>query len=938
MKISAHPPTRPERKRFLFLFCMFFTMLLTAQNRQDYYILAKSGYSLEPIQKITNLDETITLDLIDNTLEIFFNSLPIYYFHKAFPTATTPYLQRVYLLTLTNDTYLQSIFDRTEIEYVELVEKEDRLLYAPDDFYGLPNANPSTQLDLIKAQKAWNITHGDPNIIAGIVDTYFETTHEDLANQILQNFDDNPSGNHHGTKVAGFVAAQTDNSIGISGIGFNTKLITFANGNSTNQVLLLSQIPGVRVINISWPSGCSYSPFHAAIYQEIWENGVVVVCAAGNGPNGNSCGNGHDYLYPAAYDYTIAVTSVGHVYPVGTDDPILGKRDWKDVHEKIIGDPSSCHTHNDKVDICAPGYHMTSTSNGNNYFDNGNGTSYASPIVVGVVALMLAVNPNLTPDQVRNILKNTADDIYQIPENAPYIGLLGTGRVNAYRAVLEAQCMLNPNPELDLMVRNSEEDDGTEPDTTTEYLWRSTDIWVRNQNDGRNIQEHQNPVYDPNNPNYVYVRVTNNSCVTSSGNDILKLYWAKANTSLFWDDYWTGDIIINGVSMGDEVNALNIPVLEPGQEAIIEFEWNVPNPQDYIGINPNPWHFCLLSRIESIEDPITYPEVTAITQNVKNNNNIAWKNTTVVDMYPNTPSQIGAVVAVSNPFSTVKAFNLQFVKGTNETGLAIYEEAEVSAELDDVLYDAWVSGGMQGQNFTSTSVASKKRIATGNNMTFNNILFDPNEIGTVYVKFNFLTSQLTTKKDFVYHVIQRDAVTNEIIGGETYEVHKRPRPTFSANAGTDEEINKNESVTITAGQLNEAAIYNWYDPDGNLIYTGTDLTVSPAVTQTYKLEIITDLDGFKDYDEVEVTVNPYLLQSLVPNPASNSVTINYDVSVASSAYLMVTNTSTSSSNNYILDTTVLQTTLDISTYPVGLYSVALVCNGQIQQSKILVKQ
>ena len=108
--------------------------------------------------------------------------------------------------------------------------------------------------------------------------------------------------------------------------------------------------------------------------------------------------------------------------------------------------------------------------------------------------------------------------------------------------------------------------------------------------------------------------------------------------------------------------------------------------------------------------------------------------------------------------------------------------------------------------------------------------------------------------------------------------------------------------------------------------------------QTYKLEIITDFDGFKDYDEVEVTVNPYLLQSLIPNPASNAVVVNYDAEDAASAYLMVTNTSNGTSNNYILDTTEFHTTLDISSYPTGLYSVALVCNGQIQQSKTLAKQ
>lgn len=107
---------------------------------------------------------------------------------------------------------------------------------------------------------------------------------------------------------------------------------------------------------------------------------------------------------------------------------------------------------------------------------------------------------------------------------------------------------------------------------------------------------------------------------------------------------------------------------------------------------------------------------------------------------------------------------------------------------------------------------------------------------------------------------------------------------------------------------------------------------------TYKLEIISDVDGFKDYDEIEVTVNPYLLQSLVPNPGVNSVTVTYDAVDATSAYLMVTSTSSGTSNNYILDITEYQATLDISAYPTGLYSVVLVCNGQIQQSKTLAKQ
>jgi len=151
------------------------------------------------------------------------------------------------------------------------------------------------------------------------------------------------------------------------------------------------------------------------------------------------------------------------------------------------------------------------------------------------------------------------------------------------------------------------------------------------------------------------------------------------------------------------------------------------------------------------------------------------------------------------------------------------------------------------------------------------------------------------------------------------------------------EIDKNETITLSAAQINEAAVYNWYDPEGNLIYTGKDLTVSADVTKQYKLEIVADADGFKDYDEVDVTVNQFYLNTIVPNPATNTVTINYKTIDIASAYLMVIGTNNNTSNNYIINTNLEQTTLDISNYPIGYYTIALVCNGDIVDAKTLIK-
>jgi hypothetical protein len=471
-----------------------------------------------------------------------------------------------------------------------------------------------------------------------------------------------------------------------------------------------------------------------------------------------------------------------------------------------------------------------------------------------------------------------------------------------------------------------------------QYSWASDNIWVRNSQDG--IMEHQNPVYNENVPNYVYVKVANTGCY-SMPSMFLKTYWAKASTALNWPNTWNG-ATYNGsdTKLGDIIGTVAIPELQPEQETIISTPFIVPNPNKYKNIVDEPWRFGLLARVTTESDETTFTETEDLVQNLINNDNIALKNVTVVDCANNNPEEetIGGVIAVGNPFSTPKSFYLELVKEDLETGKPIYEEAEVSIKLDEELYQAWLAGGKQAERIDNT-LNEKVMLVKDNNVFLKDIALDAYHTGNLYLKFNFLTKEITDKSRYVYHVIQRETGTNKIIGGETYVINKHQRPLFTAEAGGTKYVDKNEPITISAAQINESAIYNWYDSDGNLVATGKDLSISTEVARKFKLEIIAT-DGFKDYTEVEVKLKPNTLGIIAPNPAVDNINITYKLNDVSSAYLMILGSygTANTSNNYILDVNSSDTNIDLSNYSNGFYTVALVCNGQIVDAKTVVKQ
>jgi hypothetical protein len=453
------------------------------------------------------------------------------------------------------------------------------------------------------------------------------------------------------------------------------------------------------------------------------------------------------------------------------------------------------------------------------------------------------------------------------------------------------------------------------------------------------------------------VKNRNNNYSISSGVDSVSLYWAKASSSLTYPDSWKSQgYFINGngeqVPKNELIGVKSIPSLRPGRDTIVQFEWYPPNPEAYKGIDNmadgNSWHFCLMAIINeqsnsvgATYDPITHPVTSPVPEYfIRNNNNVASTNVYVVDDKPNRMSgMIGGIIAAGNVYDWAHPFCLKFLPESE--AVTPVGKAEITVKLGNILYQAWERGGFQAED--AELIEDRTVLIKSPNSNLCNLIFEPHQTGLLDLRFNFLTRKVAADDiGYTYHIIQTDAVTNEVIGGEVYQISTSDRNLFHANAGEDIYAFAGEVVTLSAADIGEPAIYRWYDQAGNLISEEMDVEVDVEVTadnqRTYKLEVIALSDGFKDYDEVMVKIVPGKIEDLFPNPAKDVVTVTCVFNNVSSVYLTISNALGVIYAERDLATSPASVDFNLADDRSGSYIVRLICDGIVVDSKVFVKE
>lgn len=307
------------------------------------------------------------------------------------------------------------------------------------------NGIPGSDMNV---SSAWDVTSGSPNVTVGIIDTGIDSLHADLQapGHLMPGYDafnDVPGSSYdyanHGTSVAGLIGAVMNNSIGITGVAPNCKLMSISifdvNGNTSGLVIARAfdsaRVKGIDIINNSWggmtPDQLITDAIDNAAYNGRGGLGCIILFSSGN-----------DGLNPPVYP-----SKLPNVLSVGSSTPHDQKKSHGTGNQFYWGSNYGENASGD-LDIVAPTNCYTISAGLNSYNENFSGTSASCANASGVAALVLSVNETQTRYQVfQNIIKG-CDKIDNVPYNADKIygkwsNLYGYGRLNALNSVKLAE-------------------------------------------------------------------------------------------------------------------------------------------------------------------------------------------------------------------------------------------------------------------------------------------------------------------------------------------------------------------------------------------------------------------------------------------------------------------------------------------------------------------
>ncbi|MBR5586448.1 MAG: S8 family serine peptidase [Clostridia bacterium] len=294
-----------------------------------------------------------------------------------------------------------------EAGYLAICEPDVEMTYydypAPNDPYYKGQWN----LPIIKATYPWSKNYFGNDVLVGIIDSGLAPNHPDIDyTRVIDGYNfgamqsdsdyetnrwDTTDTRGHGTFCTGIIAAKHNNGIGISGISDKIKILPLKVASKSGSFYISSVInainagvaAGCDVLNISLGSGSYYENLETAV-TNAYNNGVIVICAAGNDTSSDP---GDHVRYPAGCTGAISVGSTTTYYT-----------------------RAESSVTNESIFISAPADSVYSLNIPSGY-KYGGGTSFAAPQIAAAAAIAKQIYPDITPAQFKDALQYSAQDL-----------------------------------------------------------------------------------------------------------------------------------------------------------------------------------------------------------------------------------------------------------------------------------------------------------------------------------------------------------------------------------------------------------------------------------------------------------------------------------------------------------------------------------------------
>ena len=456
-------------------------------------------------------------------------------------------------------------------------------------------------------------------------------------------------------------------------------------------------------------------------------------------------------------------------------------------------------------------------------------------------------------------------------------------------------------------------------------FWTNNDIWLRNQDDGMVNLEHESPHVTEDDPTvYVYTMVKNRGVKAYSDKSVrLVTRWAKSSLVLSRESWYgtlTGDVI------GGEVYRDYIrKTIAPCDSVIIRQPFTFTG-EALDNAMEDGFKMCLLSALTDRNESASLPGNDLGVVPVWNSDRFAQRN----QYRMLTKMQMEFIRTF--PTAQKEMYLSLIVHNDADPSVCGENALDVKLKVPDSMVGQVSMKGCTASRIDPHMITIADRCSAIQNFTLY-----PDDLDSIGISATVRGDcDITVPLKRSVNVAVFDEGSGEIIGGEQFDFIVNPRPKIDPQI--DKILVPGGKVKLTAKNVSEDAVYEWYDKDGNLVGKGKELTLGPtAASGEYTLRVVAVKDNVANSATVNVEQRPLIKDIEVTNPGKVKVDFNYPVPENVSARVS-SPTGNTSVEEYMIDSGATQATFHITNQMSDIMQMSIAENGKvIETRKIIMK-